>query len=115
VVQETEAILQKLRDADESFQASAELFFWREPFEVSTEEPIFFALQAACERRLGHTPAISGFSGWTDAALLQGAGIPTLLFGPTGAGLHGAIEYVETESLLDMAHILAETICDFCR
>lgn len=115
VVQETEAIMQKLRDADESFQASAELFFWREPFEVSTEEPIFFALQAACERRFGHTPAISGFSGWTDAALLQGAGIPTLLFGPTGAGLHGAIEYVETESLLDMAHILAETICDFCR
>ena len=26
---------------------------------------------------------------WTDAAVLGAAGIPTVLFGPGGAGLHG--------------------------
>lgn len=114
VVQEVEAILQKLTAEDESFAASAEVFFWREPYEVSTEEPIFLALEKACRNRLGRAPGISGFSGWTDAALLQGAGIPTVLFGPTGAGLHGAVEYVETDSLVDMAHILVEAICEFC-
>ena len=31
---------------------------------------------------------------WTDAAVLGGAGIPTVLFGPGGAGLHGTEEYV---------------------
>ncbi len=114
VVQEVEAILQKLHAEDESFEASAEVFFWREPYEVSTEEQIFLTLERACRNRLGHSPGISGFSGWTDAALLQGAGIPTVLFGPKGAGLHGAVEYVETDSLVDMAHILAEAICEFC-
>ncbi|QRG66219.1 ArgE/DapE family deacylase [Brevibacillus choshinensis] len=114
VVQEVEAILQKLHAEDESFEASAEVFFWREPYEVSTEEQIFLTLEKACRDRLGRSPGISGFSGWTDAAFLQGAGIPTVLFGPTGAGLHGAVEYVETDSLVDMAHILAEAICEFC-
>ncbi|KQL45567.1 peptidase M20 [Brevibacillus choshinensis] len=114
VAQEVEAILQKLHVEDESFQASAELFFWREPYEVSTEEQIFGTLEAACRNRLGRSPGITGFSGWTDAALIQEAGIPTVLFGPTGAGLHGAVEYVETDSLVDMAHILAETICEYC-
>lgn len=115
VEKEVAAILQKLHDEDESFRASAELFFWRDPYEVSIEEPIFLTLEVACRNRLGRVPRISGFSGWTDAALIQEAGIPTVLFGPTGAGLHGAIEYVETESLVDMAAILAETICEFCR
>ena len=32
---------------------------------------------------------------WTDAAVLGAAGIPSLLFGPGGAGLHSREEYVE--------------------
>src|SRR4029078_5005315 len=32
---------------------------------------------------------------WTDAAVLGAAGIPSVLFGPAGAGLHSAEEYVE--------------------
>jgi acetylornithine deacetylase len=114
VEQEIEAILQKLRKEDETFCARAELFFWREPFETSSDEPIFHALQAAFERKMGRAPGISGFSGWADSALLQGAGIPTVLFGPVGTGLHAAVEYVEVDSLVDMAQILAETICDYC-
>ena len=35
-----------------------------------------------------------GMSFWTDAAILGGAGIPTVLFGPGGAGLHSTEEYV---------------------
>ena len=31
---------------------------------------------------------------WTDAAVLGHAGIPSILFGPGGAGLHSAEEYV---------------------
>ncbi|KZE52383.1 peptidase M20 [Brevibacillus parabrevis] len=115
VALEIESLLAKLRAEDAAFRASAELTFWREPFEVALEEPIFLALQAACEKRLGATPGICGFSGWTDAALLQGAGIPTVLFGPVGAGLHSAVEYVEVDSLVDMSYILARTICDFCQ
>ncbi|MFS0555416.1 ArgE/DapE family deacylase [Brevibacillus sp. 179-C9.3 HS] len=115
VAAEIESLLQKLRAEDETFQASAELSFLREPFEVALDEPVYVALQTACERVMRKTPEVCGFSGWTDAALLQEAGIPTVLFGPTGAGLHSAVEYVEVESLVDMSTILVETICDFCR
>lgn len=115
VVLEIESLLAKQRAEDAAFRASAELTFWREPFEVALAEPIFLALQAACEKRLGAAPGICGFSGWTDAALLQKAGIPTVLFGPVGAGLHSAVEYVEVDSLVDMSYILAQTICEFCQ
>jgi acetylornithine deacetylase len=35
-----------------------------------------------------------GMTFWTDAAILGAAGIPTVLFGPGGAGLHSTEEYV---------------------
>jgi acetylornithine deacetylase len=37
---------------------------------------------------------------WTDAAVLGSAGIPSVLFGPGGAGLHSAEEYVNVEDVL---------------
>jgi acetylornithine deacetylase/succinyl-diaminopimelate desuccinylase-like protein len=37
---------------------------------------------------------------WTDAAILGHAGIPTVIFGPGGAGLHGIEEYVRAEEVL---------------
>jgi hypothetical protein len=52
---------------------------------------------------------------WTDAAVLAGAGIPSLLFGPGGAGLHSVEEYVEVTSVIacrDVLAHLAERWCD---
>ena len=37
---------------------------------------------------------------WTDAAILGDAGIPSVLFGPTGAGLHSLEEWVDVQSVL---------------
>ena len=39
-----------------------------------------------------------GMSFWTDAAVLGDAGIPSVLFGPGGAGLHSIEEYVTSLS-----------------
>jgi acetylornithine deacetylase len=44
---------------------------------------------------------------WTDAAILGGAGIPTVIFGPRGAGLHSTVEYVELASVDECAYTLA--------
>ena len=51
---------------------------------------------------------------WTDAAVLGRAGIPAVLFGPTGAGLHAAEEYVEIDSVCICRDVLIETISAFC-
>ena len=37
---------------------------------------------------------------WSDAAILGAAGIPSVLFGPGGAGLHSPGEYVRVEDVL---------------
>ena len=36
---------------------------------------------------------------WTDAAILGAAGIPSVLFGPGGAGLHSLEEYVRLDEV----------------
>jgi acetylornithine deacetylase len=37
---------------------------------------------------------------WTDAAILGQAGIPSVLFGPGGAGLHSPEEYVRLDDVM---------------
>jgi acetylornithine deacetylase len=49
---------------------------------------------------------------WTDAAILGHAGIPTVIFGPGGEGLHGISEYVRADEVLacrDALVALAQT------
>jgi acetylornithine deacetylase len=45
---------------------------------------------------------------WTDAAILGDAGIPTVLFGPGGAGLHSVEEYVLVQDVEACRDVLAE-------
>ena len=47
----------------------------------------------------GLTPEPTGMSFWTDAAILAGAGMPSVLFGPGGAGLHSTVEDVNVEDV----------------
>jgi acetylornithine deacetylase len=49
-----------------------------------------------------------------DSAILAEAGIPTVIFGPSGEGLHAAIEYVDFDSVIVSTNILADTIVEFC-
>ena len=72
------------------------------------------ALDAAVAGHLGQTRPHIGATFWTDAALLAGAGIETVLIGPTGAGLHSAEEWVDLQSVYDLAQILAETAVEYC-
>jgi acetylornithine deacetylase len=65
-------------------------------------------------QHFGSPPQHGGASFWTDAALLAEAGIPSLVLGPTGGGLHSATEWVELQSVIDLASILAETAIQFC-
>jgi acetylornithine deacetylase len=53
-----------------------------------------------------------GMSFWTDAAILAAAGIPSVLFGPSGSGLHSIEEYVDVDSVLECRDVLAETVLE---
>ncbi len=93
---EVAAILMRLSEADVSFRAASRPMFARSPYEIAASHPLVKAMQQA-------SPAAAapiGMSFWTDASVLGDAGIPSLLFGPTGAGLHGVEEWVEAASVI---------------
>ncbi|HYM90839.1 MAG TPA: ArgE/DapE family deacylase [bacterium] len=111
---ELEAVLARLRGADPLFQATLEVTLARPGLEVDRDAAIVRSLHDAVARRLGTPPEYVGLSAWFDAAVLAEAGIPTVIFGPTGAGWHAAEEYVDVPSVAACAEVLAQTIVDFC-
>jgi acetylornithine deacetylase/succinyl-diaminopimelate desuccinylase-like protein len=94
--------------------ASVRAFFSREPFEVAEDGGIVRALDGAAAGVLGHAPVHFGDTPWMDAALLAGAGIETVVFGPHGAGAHAAEEWVDLESVVSTADVLVETARTWC-
>lgn len=109
---EVEGILVRLRAQDNQFDASAKLMTSRPPYSLDPGHALPVALAAALSsRKLYSLP--SGMSFWTDAAILAAAGIPSVLFGPGGAGLHSIEEYVNVDDVLVCRDVLAETVHEF--
>ena len=113
-VGEIRAIADRLAASDPSFAATVGTFFAREPFEVAPDAHIVRVLASEAAAVLGRTPAFVGDTPWMDAALLANAGIETVVMGPTGAGEHSAVEWVDVESVVKMAEILARTAVAYC-
>jgi acetylornithine deacetylase len=106
---ELQAIVDKLAAADPTFRATVNATFARYPLAVSAEAPIVQAVAQAGAGVVGQPLDHIGQTFWTDAALLADAGIETVILGPTGQGLHSAEEWVEVQSLHELAQILVET------
>ena len=51
---------------------------------------------------------------WTDAALIADAGIPTVLFGPSGEGAHAAVEWVDLASLDPVREVVGRVAAEWC-
>ena len=113
-VREIEEIAGRLRAADATFEATVRTFFVREPFEVARDAPVVRALDRAAAKVLGRPPNHMGDTPWMDAAPLQAAGIETVVLGPAGGGAHAAVEWVEMESVAQVASILAEAAIEYC-
>jgi len=114
VREECEALLERLREEDSTFRASLEVTGARPGLEADRNAAVVTALSQACAAVRGEAPAYAGAAYWTDAALLAGAGIPTVLFGPAGAGMHADEEYVDLASAVTCAQVLVGTIERFC-
>jgi acetylornithine deacetylase len=96
---EVQAILDRLSAADLTFQASCHLTFSRPSYEVGAGHALPATLLAAAAAA-GCRSTTVGMSFWTDAAVLGAAGIPSVLFGPGGAGLHSTEEYVNVADVI---------------
>ena len=114
-VAELQALLDRLSSEDPDFRATVRPFFARDPFEVAPEAAIVQAVERAAVKVRGRAPARIGDTPWMDAALCHAAGIETVVFGATGAGAHADVEWVDMDSVNQLAAILAETAADYCR
>jgi acetylornithine deacetylase len=112
-------VLSRLRAADPEFKGASRPMFARSPYEIAADHPLVAAMcAAAADRVKGQTSEFEvetiGMSFWTDASVLGDAGIPSLLFGPTGAGLHGVEEWVEVASVLACRDTLVTLARSWC-
>lgn len=117
VTRELEAILGRLREKDPEFEASLTRLFARPAYEIAADHDLPRALvkaTAPAGSLPGENQSFVGMSFWTDAAILGSAGIPSVLFGPGGAGLHSVEEYVEIQDVLRCRDALAALARGWC-
>jgi acetylornithine deacetylase len=113
-LREVRAILDRLRRADGDFAGDASMVFSRAAYELEPSHPLPEMLTQAAESA-GCQPRRVGMSFWSDAAILSAAGIPTVLFGPGGAGLHSVEEYVRIDDVRVCRDTLAALARTFLR
>jgi acetylornithine deacetylase len=110
---EAKAILSELQSEDPEFEADARLVFGRGAYEIDATSQLPTLLMDAANTA-GCAASIAGMTFWTDAAILAEAGIPSVLFGPGGAGLHSIEEYVNLEDVLRCRDALANLARVWC-
>lgn len=104
----------RVRARQANFRAEVEVTFCQPPSDVAEDAPIVMALREAL-RTEGRSPVIAGMSAWTDAALLNAAGIPAICFGPGDMGLaHAAEEYIEVDEILRSTEALVTLARSWC-
>ncbi|HEX6290910.1 MAG TPA: ArgE/DapE family deacylase [Herpetosiphonaceae bacterium] len=114
VEEQIQAVLDRIAAADPSFKATFRTTFVRSPFEVAADAPIVVELARQAQRLLGSEPKLVGETPWMDAAILSAAGIPTVVFGPSGTGAHAVVEWVDLDSVEQCANVLLATAVEFC-
>ena len=117
--EDVDRMIAELRDDLQKF-AAADPFFRRYPVqwkpliggplyghEAPADHPWLHCLEQSAHRVLGR-PAVTTAAPYPcDAGLIhRDFGIPTLLFGPRGAGAHNPDEYVEFDSVIRTAEVL---------
>jgi acetylornithine deacetylase len=114
IEREVDALLDRCRAADPDFVASHRTLLVREPFEISQDAEFVSVVADAAAEILPAPATIGGASYWADAAFIAQAGIPTVLFGPAGAGAHAIEEWVSLPDTEAVARTLIGVAARLC-
>jgi acetylornithine deacetylase len=109
VEKEMKELLKGLEFLDSTFRASVKTILYRDAYEVSQDEAI---VQTAMK----YLPdaKIVGAPYWMDSALIGAKGIPTLVLGPGGYGMHSEQEWLNLTDIEKLVEMLTNIARDFC-
>jgi acetylornithine deacetylase len=114
VERQVRALVEAAARADPGLSAEVRTTLVRPPFEIGTDAEIVRLVRAHAERARGQAPQMIGWAAWMDSAILEGAGIPTVIFGPAGEGAHEVLEWVDLASVERCAEVLVAVAREFC-
>ncbi|HEY2066048.1 MAG TPA: ArgE/DapE family deacylase [Gemmatimonadaceae bacterium] len=98
-----------------SFASEVGVLVTQGPSDVPLDAPVVRELSAAL-RSSSEETRVEGMSAWTDAALLNEAGIPAVCFGPGDISLaHAAEEYIPLDEIDRATAVLAALARSWCR
>ena len=112
-----EQVLAELREVASGAREEAEIrcLLHRPPLVCDPNAAVAVCLRQAASAVTGAAPEEIGVGYWMDAALFAAAGIPTINYGPAGAGAHEAVEWVDLDSVVTCAAVLVEAARRFSR
>lgn len=114
VVDEVRQACDRVRARRATFAAEVRLLVAQAPSDVAVDAPIVRELGTALRAR-GERVAVEGMSAWTDAALLNDAGVPAVCFGPGDISLaHAAEEYIPLDEIDRATAVLASLAGTWC-
>ena len=111
---ELRALLETIKTTDADFRYTLEIGLTREPFEIAPNHELVTLVRHHATALIGADVPLEGVGYWADTSALSSAGIPTLLFGASGAGAHAAEEWVSVESLELTSRIYEAVAKEFC-
>jgi acetylornithine deacetylase len=114
VEEQVRRLVARAGDADPELRAEVRTTLVRPPFEIAEDAEIVRLVRAHAERALGAAPEIMGWAAWMESAILDQVGIPTVIFGPAGAGAHETLEWVDLASVERCAEVLIAVAAEFC-
>jgi len=111
---EMEDIVSRLSKEDDAFYGRVTLVMHRHAYEISQDADFVKLVAEITSQVLGKPPTFIGHDWWEDSALIAEGGTETVIIGPRGAGLHTHDEWVDIQSVVDLATILLQTAIRFC-
>jgi acetylornithine deacetylase len=109
-----DAVIEDTRKAHPALDAEVVVRLENTPFVAEGHEALFDAFSAATKDLTGEPAQRRSANTWTDAAIMQSAGIPTIVAGATGGNMHAIDEWVSLESLGQLVLVLEGTSRRFC-
>jgi acetylornithine deacetylase len=111
---ELRALLDAAGQRDPAFHATSRTTLVRDPFETPPDAEIVALVRRHAANVTGEERRSYGDTPWMDAAFLSAANIPTVVFGPSGAGAHAVEEWADLESVHRCADVLLAVATEFC-